>query len=180
MKSIKNILKLLFLFHFICVLVVNMSAFKGMDKAEISKLNAFGRKYVELSNKVLGKKNDLISLYTNLTGTNRGYEFFSPNISKYYVKTRFINDNNEEIPLYISFESKMKFATAFHYLDSSLEKKKFRNEFLESYAKRIFALNDHINQVKVVMTVFECKKVDNSFENVDTPKQIHLFTLKRQ
>ena len=173
----KTILVIFFIFHIVCVNIINLCAFSGLGEKEREKLNPFGKRYVKIANRFL-KKNELISCYTNFTGTNRGYEFFSPNISRFSLKIKFLETNGKEIPLYNSFESTLKFGTASYYLNSNLFNENLRNEIFESYCKRIFAMNENITKINIVLQITEYNDLYTLYNN-GTHKEIHLCTVTK-
>ncbi|MDO5615453.1 MAG: hypothetical protein Q4G16_04625 [Cruoricaptor ignavus] len=172
----KTFLLIFLLFHIFCVVIVNLSAFVGLQKEEVARFNWFGKKYIDLTKNL--DKNEIVSCYTNLTGTNRGYEFFSPNVSNFSLQVKFLDENANEIPLYRSFESITKFGTASYYLNSSLLNQKKRNEILASYSKRIFAMNENINKINVVLEVQEYKSLKHKCNNGVFKKKI-LCTIEK-
>jgi hypothetical protein len=121
----KVILSVYFFVHFIFVLIVNLSSFSAFDsKTErLSKVGHFCVNEIDIIPVVKPAEN-LIAFYTNLTGTNRGYEFFSPNVSRASVKLVFISDKGEELQLLHSAESRIKLLTLGVYFNYEIQNKK--------------------------------------------------------
>ncbi len=104
-----------------------------------------------------------VGFYSNMTGTNRGYEFFSPNVSNGSSKLLFISEKDKEIKVLKSIESKVKFLTATYYFNIHIFDEDMKNKLLASICSRIFTLNPQINEISVYIKVSKYNKLNNSF-----------------
>lgn len=147
------------------MLYVNLYAFYDFPKKQIEHLNFIGKFYVEHLPDVPSEKLiKSISFYTNLTGTNRGYEFFSPNVNPASVKIKLRDGNGNEIKILRSFEAEVKYITACHYLVGKLAQKKLSISIVESLCKRILSKNPTIKKIIVNIEIV-------SYENLYDKKR---------
>jgi len=163
-KEMKNTLKILLVFHIISLLFVNIVAFKDFAEKETKRLNLLGKAFLsnfKINTIPLFIKNT-IGLYSNMTGTNRGYEFFSPNVSNGSSKLIFISEKGKEIKVLKSIESKVKFLTATYYFNIHIFDEDMKNKLLASISSRIFTLNPQINEISVYIKISKYNKLNNS------------------
>ncbi len=154
MKEIKFILLAYLIFHFASVSLVNLMALtKFKDNNE--RINKFGNAFVQIIERpdFIEQVESSLGLYVNLTGVNRGYEFFSPNVFKGKIDLVFESDSGEKIDLFKSQEAKMKFFTFSLYFNSNLKDKKRRDDILKSVCSRLFSKNVDLNEVYVYADV---------------------------
>lgn len=177
MTFLKKLLLTLFSFHIFCTLLVNFFSFSNFNSHDINSLNKFGEGYISLI-KALSFKSNSVSFYTNFTGTNRGYEFFSPNVANKKLKLKFVDQNGHEIRLYKSFESKMKFGTASYFINSGNVSQALRQKMMVSYCKRIFALNDNVSVIHIILTLQQNKPLYDEINNAPL-KTVELYTVHR-
>ena len=161
----KTILKILLITHIVSLLFVNIVAFKDFTEKETKRLNPLGKSFLInfKINSIPAFIKNTIGLYSNTTGTNRGYEFFSPNISNGSSKFIFTSENGKEIKVLKSIESKVKFLTATYYFNIHIFDEDMRNKLLASICSRIFTLNPLVNGISVSIKFSRYNKLNNSF-----------------
>jgi hypothetical protein len=167
MKTIKIILIFLFAFHILCLFIINFSAFNDFNKENSQKLNLLGEIYLSNFKPSTDSKfiQQTIEIYSNLTGTNRGYEFFSPNVSNSTVKLIFITNTGEELQILKANASELKRSTASIYINSQLFNPKLRDKILKSIAGRLFGLNPNVKKISVFLHFTNHKDLKNSNSN---------------
>jgi hypothetical protein len=155
MKKVKLILCFVLCLHFLGSFIVNLS---GLDFSENvyykTKINTLGKFVTTAVRKIRIPEgaNSLMS-YTVYTGTNKGYEFFSPNIPA--SKTEFLFFANEKpitMPL-VSHESKTKFFTATVYLEKYFHTPELRDQILRSISLRLLSLKPEIKKIKIDLKI---------------------------
>lgn len=154
MKILKISLITFLLWHLFSMFYVNLYAFYEFPKKQISQLNFFGKFYVKhLPDLPSEELVNVISFYTNLTGTNRGYEFFSPNVNPASVNIKLQDEKGNEIKILRSFEAEVKYITACHYWTGKLAEKKLSLSIVESLCKRILSKNPDIKKIIVSIEI---------------------------
>ncbi|MDF1695519.1 MAG: hypothetical protein P1U56_06790 [Saprospiraceae bacterium] len=166
MKTVKSILIAYLFIHFTFVLMVNLMALSKFSDAT-ERLNSFGYAFVKCIEKpeFINKMEASIGLYVNLTGVNRGYEFFSPNVYRGSVKLIFESDQGQRLDLFQSVESKMKFLTFSLYFNSNLKDKKRRDELLKSVCLRLFSKDEDLDEVHVYADIQLFDEIQYSFKD---------------
>ena len=183
MKKIRIIFILYLIVNLACLLYINIYLLK-VPFLEYKELSDFGECFLNLRRKIDSIPKFIehpIKFYTNLTGTNRGYEFFSPNVSKSSSKLIFISDKGKEIQLLKSLESSAKLATVTYYFNSFILDEKKRNQLLKSICARLFALNPKVKEISVFLINSKHKNLKKSTSKnhtVDSEK-IELAKIKR-
>jgi len=158
--KLKITLLVFFTFHFTCVLMVNMMAIAQINTDTTGDLNTYGKLYHNATKDIEFYKpvENTVSFYTNLTGTNRGYEFFSPNVSKAAVKYSFVSDDGTELRLLDhTFESKTKLLTFTYNSKMFFEEKEERDQFFKGICKTLFTNYPGVNAISIrgVFTTFD-------------------------
>ena len=182
MKTVKIVLVTYLLFHIVSVLLVNAAAVSNL-KGKEERLNKLGKICVDEANirsKVEPIKNSL-GLYLNLTGVNRGYEFFSPNVANGYMDLVFISDKGKELPLLNSIESDMKELTFNLFFNSVLEDKDKLGEIIKSTCRRLFMQNKNVKGISVYgeLKGFKTLKKSNSKNYLKKEKRILLSKVSK-
>ncbi len=151
--DLKKKLILFLVLHVIIVITVNLFSFSGFQNSKMKKLNRLGNWYInEIKlNEPIEPFRSTIGFYSNITGTNRGYEFFSPNVSSGAVKLRFLSDQGQELKLVNSVESDVKLLTATIYYFKKISKTKIRDSITKSICKRLFEKNKDVKNIKVYL-----------------------------
>ncbi len=148
-----KVLLLIFLgIHIACVLFVNTYALQSLKpKNTIGVLNPVGAYCIEHINLQLSSEfiANFIDGYTNLTGTDRGYEFFSPNISRKDMNLVFISDTGEELQMMQSIEAEIKTFTAISYFNMKILDDTDWHTILRSICKRFFAKYPSVEEITV-------------------------------
>jgi len=154
MKKLKISLFVYLVFHCVMVFLVNIFAFaqfKGTDE----KLSSVGTTIVESIHipQVVRDFKSSLGLYVNVLGVNRGYEFFSPNVYGGSVKLTFETANGEEIELFRSIESQMKYFTFSLHFNANIQDKEKRDQILKSVCARLFTKYPQLQEVQVFADV---------------------------
>tara|TARA_B100000780_G_C21034269_1_gene414796 strand:- start:342 stop:893 length:552 start_codon:yes stop_codon:yes gene_type:complete len=161
----KLFLKALLITHIISLLFVNIISFKQFSKNETKRLNSFGKSFL-VDSKIATIPEfikNTIGLYSNLIGSNRGYEFFSPNVSNGSSKLIFISENGQVIEIVKSIESQVKLLTATYHFNTYIFNEKMKNKILASICSRIFTLNPQINEISVYVKFSKYNELKNSY-----------------
>lgn len=186
MKLLKLGLLTFFIISFYSSLVVNLQGYSNFDGKDYQKrLTNFGILVVN-SSSIIDKGsifyNNGFRLLSTFNGTNRGYSFFSPNVSNSRVDISFVSEDGIlEMPLE-SPESLQKFKTSLHYFKSNLEKEELRNSILSSFAQWHFAQNPDIHKIKVYFDLYEVNSLSNIEMGLakDRRKKILGFLLEKK
>lgn len=157
MKSTKLVLILILCLHVICLLKANLQGLTFIDNADYKKnINPFGKAVNTFIKKIDMPENVWFyfrAFYATYSGTNRGYEFFSPNIPNTWIEfSYFANKKEIDIPL-VSNEAKVKFFTSNFFLQKYFAKEKFRDRVLKSISMRLFSLDEKIREMEISITV---------------------------
>ncbi|WP_130734726.1 hypothetical protein [Flavobacterium sp. J27] len=168
MKTLKIFLMLFFAIHFIVITVVGFSRFSELTTTENDKVNSFGQVIIKKSkwidNLNLTTK-DAIFFYSLFTGTNRGYAFFSPNVTSKKLELSFKSgDKIIEMP-FRSVESDTKFFGANLYFNSNLDKIKERDSFLQSISTSFFNRDLNMKDLDVYLNLSMYSDINYTREN---------------
>lgn len=160
MKIFKNILLGYLAIHVLFMLIVGFSSFSNFssltDMDTYNRLNPAGKLVVDQTDLITVPKpaTDFIFFYSIYTGTNRGYSFFSPNISSVKVDMIFMADGKEvELP-FVMQESKLKFSCANLHLHSRLFDVEERDIILKSISSSIFSNNPGIQELDIYFDLY--------------------------
>lgn len=151
---LKKVLILYFIIHVIFMLIVGFTSFTDFkDKETYNKLNSVGQIIVEYSDLFQCSKplTDFIFFYSIYTGTNRGYAFFSPNISPTKVNISFVADGKEIKLPFITQESKLKFGCANLHFNSNIFDIDEREIILKSISSYLFSNNPNIDKLDIYL-----------------------------
>ena len=159
MKALKIGLLAYLVFHLYTSLTINFSGYTQFDNEEYAhRLNPFGKFVAQNIDASAHQPNfikDIIHFQSTFTGTNRGYSFFSPNVSRFNMKLLFIVDGEEmHVPLNTQ-ESVLKFETASYFFESNFRHKKVRTDILKSFSKWYFASNPDIEKIDVYLDMYQ-------------------------
>lgn len=165
---IKKILVFLLLLHIFLVISINLITIRGLETIDpqiLSKeFNTFGRFYIRNFKAEYYQKyfNTIFNPYLIYTGTDRGYEFFSPNLMPSKMELLFLDKRGNEIKFpFITPESKLKFFSTTYYFNGFLADKKMRDRILRSMSSRFMILNSNLYEINVHLKISE-------FDNLDT------------
>lgn len=185
MKTLKLLLLLFLIFHVLSTLIINFSGYADFSVDNYQhKLNPFGKHIVNNVAKSVdfAATRPALEFHSSFLGTNRGYSFFSPNVSREYMNLIFVADGKTlEIPL-SSSESVLKFKTARFFFESNFKNETLRNHILKSFSRWYFLHNAEIDKIDVF---FDFYKLNNLAEvkkngyNVVNEK-IYGFTVNRK
>lgn len=165
MKVLKNILIGYLVIHLLCMIIIGFASFSTFQSEENQEnLNPFGKfvansaSYFETPKPVT----DAIFFYAKYTGTNRGYSFFSPNISPVKVSMRFMADGKQIKLPFKSPESKLKFRSANLHFNSNIFDIEEREIILKSISSSLF--NDHpeVDQIDIYLDLFRFNTLENA------------------
>ncbi|WP_299712140.1 hypothetical protein [uncultured Tenacibaculum sp.] len=157
MKTFKYILLGCLVAHIAFMLIIGFTSFTEFkdDQEAYSKLNPTGQKIVDYSSffKCSEAVTDFIYCYSIFTGTNRGYSFFSPNVTQIKVDIAFMaNDKKIELPL-LTQESKLKFGCANLHFKSNIFNVEERELILKSISSYLFSANPDIEKLDVYLNL---------------------------
>ena len=182
MRILKLSLSFFLVIHVFIALATNFSDYKIFSESNyIDRLNEFGKKLVNIT--PVNEVGRYTRPCTTFMGTERGYSFFSPNVSRSSVEMVFVGDDGKEIHIpFNSAESRLKFSTTDSYLESYLvEDEEIRDKIIKSLAKWMFAYNTDLSSIKVYINLL---KYNNLYakdvrENHVQEKRFFGFTIKR-
>ena len=185
MKKTKNFLLLFLIFHLFSTLVINFSGYSyfSVDSYQ-HRLNRFGKVIVNEKAKLVDFEvtRPLLKFHSSLLGTNRGYSFFSPNVSNEYMNLVFMaNGKQVDIPL-SSYETALKFKTARFFFESNFKDNELRNTILKSFSKWYFTHYNEIDKIDVYFDFYKFKPLQdlekNGYNVVN--EKIHGYTINRK
>ena len=168
MKKLKIFLMLFFAIHFIVIIVVGFSRFSELTTLDNERVNSFGEIVIKKS-KLVDNLNestkDAVFFYSLFTGTNRGYAFFSPNVTSKKVELSFkCGDKVIELP-FRSVESNTKFFGANLYFNSHLDRIKQRDSFLQSISTSFFNQDLTMKNLEVYLNLTMYSDINYTREN---------------
>ncbi|WP_299883998.1 hypothetical protein [uncultured Lacinutrix sp.] len=156
MKIIKKILASYFLIHIVLMMILGFSSFSYFkDDVTFNKLNPYGQAVVKKADEYRSPELivDFIFLYSIYTGTNRGFSFFSPNVSASKVGITFMSNGKEiELPLKTQ-ELALKFRCLNSHFNSNIFNIEEREIILKSISSYIFSNNTNLNQLDVYLDI---------------------------
>jgi hypothetical protein len=172
--------------HLISSLRYNWLGLEGL-KAETPKINRLNRLGIAVIYKIGNKIFDnSISRCTNVyavyTGTNRGYEFFSPNISPVKVDLAFYSGNSElDLPLQRQ-ESRNKLIAVGYYLMKNIRDEKLRAQILGSISTRLFSLHPGVHSLDIYLNISQISYLDSIKVGEEYTKiyKLQAFTITRE
>ncbi len=170
MKTLKIFLCSFLLVHIFIILVINFNGFKYFDSPDYSSsLNNFGQRIVKNSDNYLPSKEvkNYFRTYATYLGVERGYSFFSPNVSNSSIELLFVDNNGTKLEIpFNSSESELKFTTADSYLESYLlGNDEVRDRILKSFSRWLFSYNPDISSIKIYLKL-------SHYENIESDKII--------
>jgi len=166
MKTLKKVLTAYLGIHMLFMLIVGFSSFSNFssqtDEDTYNTLNPAGQFVVDMTDWFTIPKpaTDFIFFYSIYTGTNRGYSFFSPNISKIKVDILFMADGKEVDLPFVTSESKLKFSCANLHLHSRLFEEEERDIILKSISSSIFSNNPEIQELEVYLDLYKYQDIE--------------------
>ena len=185
MKKIRILFASYLMVHLACLLLVNIfliQVFSLKNKELNKELNTFGKYFLNLRmDSIPNYIQHPVKSYTNLTGTDSGYGFFTPNAPRASSKFTFISEKGREIKLLKSIESPIKLNAVISRSKSFILDEKKRNELLKSICSRLFTLNPQIKEISVFLEHSKYDKLKKSTSTnytIDREK-IELAKIKR-
>lgn len=183
MKTIKILLLSFLAFHVFTVIIVGFSRFKDFDTNN-NQINPIGKMVIHKSKSIDYLNSflkDPVFFYSLFAGTNRGYSFFSPNVSSTKINLSFEGDGkNLELPI-ISPETKTKFNAASLHFNSNLSNEKERTLFLKSITTSLFNHNPETKKIDVYLNLSKYNDINTYLEkkNIYNEKKILGFTASK-
>lgn len=150
-KKIQTVLIILFLFHITASVFVNITSFNYLKQNNRDKnLNVMGKFYIDNLKKV--NIPFFIKVYTNYSGTIRGYAYYSPNIRNIKNKYEFYDGNKKIDGLMRTYESNLKFNTMLINLTDIIHNKSIRQDIAKSLYNNI-TYNTPIKELNIKLKV---------------------------
>lgn len=182
MKFLKIGLLLFFVINIYSAFIVNLEGYSKFGKNNYKdKLNSFGQmvvKNIHSLDKVSAPFDHIFIYQARYAGTDRGYSFFSPNVSHSSLNILFKADGKYlEMPL-DSPESLLKFKTALYHFESSFKKKDLRDDILKSLAKWHFSQMPELHEIEVYFDLYQYQNLEDMPKEIKN-KRILAFTLTR-
>jgi len=185
MKKLKIVLALFVGLHVLLAIRFNLLGLTALKlNNEENKINWLGKLLVgkkggNLEKALTGSLFKISNFYNVYTGTNRGYTFFSPNISPIKANLCFFNgDDQLEIPLK-NTESKSKLSTTTYYLLVHLDNEKIRNQILRPIASRLFTLHPEASTLESYIDFAKIPYLKEDTEKGTVSKRLKAFTITR-
>lgn len=184
MKTLKIFLMLFLTIHFIVITVVGFTRFSELSSHEEDGINPFGALIIKKSqvmNHLNGKPKNVMFAYSLFTGTNRGYAFFSPNVSSKKLDLSFQSSGKSICLPFKCTESLTKYFGANLYFNSNLDKTKERDSFLQSISTSLFNNNIGIKDLDVYLNLSMYSDIKETQNKglVIQKKSIKGFTAKK-
>ncbi|MFD2742879.1 MULTISPECIES: hypothetical protein [Sphingobacterium] len=182
MNRTKIVLLALIIFHLISSIRFNILGLTALKlNNEENKINSFGKLFIGENGKKLEKNLTILPLQaTNLygvyTGTNRGYSFFSPNVSSVTACLSFYNGKQKlEIPIK-NVETKSKLLVMTYFLLLHLESEEIRNQIVLPTASRLFTQHPELSKIEAFIEYEKMPSLKNKKEP-SLYKNIKAFTI---
>ncbi|MCK0204816.1 hypothetical protein ACT4R0_02495 [Ornithobacterium rhinotracheale] len=163
----KNFFLLLFFVYIINTLYVNVLLFSfSMGEKENLRLNFFGSVYLSMYDGYTyhSSLHDGFVKVANLIGVDRGYEFFSPNVSNSKVELLVVVNGENKNILMKSFEGKVKNETFKYLILPKLSKKCFQRKFYNSIANHIHKSSQKIDSASFSMVIKKFSEMKSDYE----------------
>ena len=181
MKWFKYFLLSCLIIHIYASFLVNLTPLKRLitDKTDLS---LFGKWFKEKNTFKYPKPLEIpLNVYSIYTGTNRGYEFFSPNVSSNYLEFEFVQNNIEMMFPLVSQEAQIKLLTAKVFLSSFLFNEDSRKQIMLSIGNRFFIQNSQVNEIQVFLkfTKFTQLKNFKISQITKQEKKVLAFTIRK-
>jgi hypothetical protein len=187
MKTLKITLSILLFVHIFSSVKFNLLGLGELKaKDGVTNLNSLGEFVIheqghELIRSLDKPYFDFLNFYNAYTGTNRGYSFFSPNVSPVKAEFVFYSGKNKVLVPLQNAESKSKLVVATYFLLSYINDEKTRNNILRSIAARLFSLNPNVSVMRVYLDLSKFEPLGAAVDsgNYIQTKRINAFTITR-
>lgn len=182
MKFLKIGLLLFFVINLYSSFIVNLEGYSKFGEGNYTdKLNPLGQlvvKNIHSLDKISAPFDQVFKYQARYAGTDRGYSFFSPNVSHSSLNILFkADDKFLEMPL-DSPESLLKFKTALYHFESSFKKKDFRDDILKSLAQWHFSKMPELHEIEVYFDLYQYQDLKDMPKEIKN-KKILAFKLTR-
>ena len=172
MKKLNLLLFLILLLHGILLFFANINSLNYLKNKPV-ELNNFGKKYIN-TNSII-KFPEFLILYLNYSGSDRGYAYYSPNISREKVSFAITDQQNKKIIPINTESSKFRFNILMINSTKIIEDQKIRNQLIKSLSEYIFAKDKRVKKLtlkinlKKLKTLQEFQKENKLYDlyNVD-------------
>jgi len=184
MVILKKILVVYLFGHILFMLIIGFSSFSSfIDETTFKELNPVGQFIVKKTDMYTLPKQltDFVFFYSIYTGTNRGYSFFSPNISPTKVNILFMADGKEINLPFKTQESRLKYGCTNLHLSSKIFDKEEREIILKSLSSSLFSNNPDIEKLDIYLDLHnytDLKTVKNDGYNVQHKRILGFSALK--
>ncbi|WP_046757837.1 hypothetical protein [Kordia jejudonensis] len=165
MKTTKKILLGYLAVHLLFMLIIGFASFTSFqDDESQAKLNPVGKFIANKASLFETPKpvTDFIFFYAKYTGTNRGYSFFSPNISPIKVSMRFMADGEEIHLPFKSPESFLKFRSANLHFNSNIFDVEEREVILKSISSSLFSDHQDIDKIDIYLDLYRFNTLESA------------------
>lgn len=172
MKKIKCILIFAVIFHILITFLINISSLSILKEKKNIQLNSFALYTLKDL-----KRFDIptfIKTYSNMMGIDRGYGYYSPNITnkRLDISVVDISNNRSVNVISSSFESKLKYNTMLTNLHVYTAHYKDRRLLINSFSEYIFYKQPNINSITLKVNIFKINNLQEySKSNVLFTKQ---------
>ncbi|WP_326980932.1 hypothetical protein VUJ46_11495 [Chryseobacterium sp. MYb264] len=158
----KNLLKIFLIFHILSLFIINYNALTVLIEKK-TKFNEISKQVVPYlkQNKVSKKTIERIGIYENLLGADRGFEFFSPNVSNSENKLIFIGNNNEQLYLLSSIEGSLKYYTFNNYINPLLPNTENKGFILRNICAHLFQKYQNVDEINVFIVSTMVSELNN-------------------
>ena len=156
MKKLQFLLLLLLLLHGILLLLANINSLNHL-KSKTIDLNFFGQKYTKYSSII--KFPEVFILYLNYSGSDRGYAYYSPNVSREKVSFAITDQQNKKIIPIHTESSKFRFNILMINSTKIIENQKIRNQLIKSLSEYIFAKAKNVKELTLKINLKKLKTI---------------------
>ncbi|MEM6685347.1 MAG: hypothetical protein AAF617_06070, partial [Bacteroidota bacterium] len=143
--------------HIACTLIIGFVSFSTFQSEENQeRLNPVGKFIANSASYFQTPKavTDFIYCYAKFTGTNRGYSFFSPNVTPVKIDLRFMADGKQITLPIKSQESYVKFGCANLHFNSNFFDGEEREIILKSISASLFNDYPEVDKIDVYLDLF--------------------------
>lgn len=158
----KNTLKFLLILHVLSLFIINYNALTVLIEKK-TKFNKISNQIVPYlkQNKISKKAIEGIGTYENFLGSDRGFEFFSPNTSNTDSKLIFIGNNKEQLYLLNSIEGSLKYYTFNNYINQLLPNPESKDFILKNICVHLFQKYQNVNEISVFIVSTTVSELNN-------------------
>ncbi|MGE8536614.1 MAG: hypothetical protein ACN6OJ_18650 [Chryseobacterium sp.] len=173
------IIFLILIFHAIVSITNNIYSLSYFKDIKNIALNPVGKIYAQIVPTDTSYYPDMIMYYSNYTGIDRGYAFYSPNLNRNKIEYSF-STNNNTTPIPISFntkESNVKYMSMSINLTNMFDNRKKRNKLVKDISIFMLNQNKEIKDMNFIVSVRRIRLLNE--KTLEDRKNINAYNIKK-